>query len=99
VGASNRYRRLHPPAKKRAATEANRAALEIAFWARIAATKRLNALCIGLGRHVKTKAQHGGYLTSARELAAFVPALKKYKRRRTLTRWEKRRDYTQRKHD
>jgi hypothetical protein len=37
----------------------------------------------------KQKRSTESYLTSARELAAFVPTLKKYKRRRTLTRWEK----------
>jgi hypothetical protein len=37
----------------------------------------------------KQKRSLESYLDSARELAAFVPALKKYKRRRTLTRWEK----------
>lgn len=37
----------------------------------------------------KPKRSVASYLESARELAAFVPSLKKYRRRKTLTPWEK----------
>ena len=37
----------------------------------------------------KPKRSVASYLESARELAQFVPSLKKYKRRKTLTPWEK----------